>query len=149
MPFALVLRGVEVLARMAWTFLGATAEGCAHRFSCASVRTRHRPGTIAGRRSDMAAQGLRSADRSSCLFTARRPRFGSGCVRHRSAIFLSKALRFDKRAAWHRARALRNTVWIRVSHPAASAWCRDLWSVVKEGASCSGRLCFHAFLVLP
>ena len=27
----------------------------------------------------------------------RRPRLGSGCVRHKSAIFLSKALRLDKR----------------------------------------------------
>ena len=43
----------------------------------------------------MAAQSLRSADKSSCVFTVRRPRLGSGCVRHRSAIFLSKALRFD------------------------------------------------------
>ena len=72
------------------------------------------------RRSDMAAQSLRSADKSSWVFTVRRPRLGSGCVRHRSAIFLSKALRFDRCAAWHRARALRNTVWMRVSHPADS-----------------------------
>ena len=63
----------------------------------------------------------------------RRPRLGSGCVRHRSAIFLSKALRFDRCAAWHRARALRNTVWTRVSHPADSEWC----STVKGPAHCS------------
>ena len=50
----------------------------------------------------------------SWVFTVRRPRFGSGCVRHKSAIFLSKALRLDRCAAWHRARALRNTVWIRL-----------------------------------
>ena len=83
------------------------------------------------RRSDMAAQSLRSADKSSWVFTVRRPRLGSGCVRHRSAIFLSKALRFDRCAAWHRARALRNTVWMRVSHPADSEWC----STDTSGAS--------------
>ena len=44
-------------------------------------------------------------------------------MRHRLAIFLSKALKFDRCAAWHRARALRNTVWMRVSHPADSARC--------------------------
>ena len=32
------------------------------------------------RRSDMAAQSLRSADKSSCVFTVRRPKLGSGCV---------------------------------------------------------------------
>ena len=43
----LCLGGVAVLARMAWTVLGAAVGGCAHRFSCASARTRHHPGTIA------------------------------------------------------------------------------------------------------
>ena len=48
-PSASVLRGVVALARMAWILWGATVEGCAHRFSYASARTRHHPGTIAAR----------------------------------------------------------------------------------------------------
>ena len=45
---------------------------------------------------------------------------------------LVEALRFDRCAAWHRARALRNTVWIRVSHPAASEWCSTETSGVSS-----------------
>ena len=61
-------------------------------------------------KSDKADQSFLSAERSSVVVTVRSPRFESGCVRQRSAIFLSKALRFDRCAAWHSASALRNTV---------------------------------------
>ena len=119
----MALPGVEALARMAWIFWGAIVEGCAHRFSCASVRTRHHPGTIA------APEGRiwlpRACDRPT-------EALGYSLCKGKSAIFLSKALRLDRCAAWHRARALRNTVWIRVSHPAASEWCSTETSGVSS-----------------
>ena len=123
---------------MAWTFSGAAVGGCAHRFACASVRTRHHPGTIA------ALEGRiwlpRACDRLTEAFgcSPTNARLGSGCMTHRSAIFLSKALRFDRCAAWHRARALRNTVWMRVSHPADSEWCSTDTSGVSSKRLDSG-----------
>ena len=64
---------------------------------------------------------MRSAASNSWVLTVRRPRIGSGAARHRSATFLSKAFRFDKCAAWHRAIALRNMVCTLTSQPAESA----------------------------
>ena len=61
---------------------------------------------------------LRSADKSSCVVTVRRPDVRSGCLRQRSAIFLSKSFRLLRCAALHKAKALRKMVCIWISHPA-------------------------------
>ena len=69
----------------------------------------------------MAAQSLRSADKSSCVFTIWL------CETQVGYLFV-EGLEIRQ---WHRARALRKTVWMRVSHPADSEWC----STDTSGAS--------------
>ena len=106
----------------------------------------------------MVFQILRSAARSSGVVTVRRLVDLSGCLRQRSATFLSKSLRLFKWAALHKAKALRKIVWMWRSQPALRGrflhghfrliiceGCREELYFAPEG---SARLGFEDLLVL-